>query len=451
MRPFSIPIFAAMLLIGLNSCGTGKGNADAGIGELSPMSSPSASQTVQRATEAGCYSWGEATATAAVAIASLPNRPLFSTQCERPHHLQVFAVIDVPRSSAEESPRPTDAGSRCGRAYGAFIGKKPPKGVVSPDQQAAIPYLHWMIPDNDAEARSQPRRLICSFFQADPQISVMQSWTGVVQRAAVVPGANELYNFGPDVSASDRAQIQEWTAYGVLLQEIMFERPIKEFTTIASRDLRWLAREDCKVRPAGMPDCIGQATMIYSDVWAMGGCFPAPVKVACFDVASLANFRWDDRSNNLKTFAHEVHHVYQQQLVPNFWRSTMVAPNTVRASGPIWLWEGAAEWVGWRIAMDLETTNYATKRAEWEQIARQINQPLNKFETVAASDSVVNAYQFYVLALDELLTLAPAGASSLSSFYEEINAGTQWKTAFKRAFGLSVEEFYGHFETVRPH
>lgn len=266
--------------------------------------------------------------------------------------------------------------------------------------------------------------------------------------AVTVPGPHELYRFGPDVTAGDRANVQEWTAYGVALQERLLGRRFTRFTILASRDARWLAKEDCRTRPPGMPDCVGQQTEIYRDA-LMGGCYPAPVKVACTLVFSFAVRGLTTDAFRGWQFAHEAHHVLHGQIHPTAWRATQVPSDRVWATGPVWLLEGAANYVGWQVQFERGISTYETERAEWEEWSRRIDLPLERLETVAVSDRTLNAYQLYSLALDELIKLAPDGPRAITAYYRATAQGTAWKTAFRQAFGLSVTSFYRAFAKTR--
>lgn len=263
-----------------------------------------------------------------------------------------------------------------------------------------------------------------------------------------VPGRSEVYRFGPDMTSGDRGRVREWTAYGVALQERMLGRRFTRFTILASHDPRWLAKEDCRTRPPGMPNCIAQQTEIYRGS-LMGGCHPAPVAVACAVVASLDVRGLDTAAFRGLQFAHEAHHVFHGQVYPSAWRATQVPPDQVWSTGPVWLLEGAANFIGWQVQFQRGLMSYETERAEWEEWSRRIDLPLQRLETLAVSDRTVNAYHLYSLALDELMKLVPAGPRAITTYYEATARGTSWKVAFRRAFGMSVATFYKRFAAIR--
>lgn len=229
----------------------------------------------------------------------------------------------------------------------------------------------------------------------------------------------------------------------------MFRRTFTTVTILASGDVRWLAEKDCASRPPSMPNCVQQQMSVFADS-VMGGCRPAPDEVRCFVVASLAVEGPDAPWFKALLYAHELHHVFHGQVYPDAWRATMVPRDQVWATGPVWLLEGAATWVGERASIDQGLVSYATRRAEWEDWSRRIDRPLSQIETLADEERVGFAYWYYALALDELLERAPGGPRSLLTYYEATAKGTAWKTAFQQAFGMSVADFYAEFERIRP-
>lgn len=316
---------------------------------------------------------------------------------------------------------------------------------AEPPASPAAATIASQAPAAPATVAPTPSPTATSTPTSTPTASPVPTPTPIVVK---VPGPNEVYRFGPDLSAGTRAQVKDWVAYSVALQERLLGRRFTRFTTITSRDVRWLATEDCRTRPPGMPNCIAQQMEIYADS-LMGGCYPAPSSVRCFIVGSLGVRGADGPVFGFKVMAHEAHHVFQGQLYPNGWKATMVGNDRVWSIGPVWLLEGAAEWVGWRLTIDRGLVPYDATRAEWEEWSRRIDRPLSELETRGAIDRTGNAYLLSALAVDELIGTAPAGARSLTAYYKAIGRGTAWKTAFKQAFGVSVATFYKRFEATR--
>lgn len=263
-----------------------------------------------------------------------------------------------------------------------------------------------------------------------------------------VPGPDEVYLFGPDVTEAEREDIERWSAYGIHLQELMFGREFTTVTIIASGDVPWLAQKDCETRPASMPNCVEQQTNLFADS-VMGGCRPAPVESGCSVVAWIHS-GLDEPWFKALLYAHELHHVLHGQIYPEAWRATMVPRDEVWSSGPVWLLEGAATWVGERAAIDQGLVSLETRRAEWEEWSRTIDRPLDELESLVEEERAGFSYWYYALAIDELLALAPNGPASLTDYYEATADGVAWETAFEQAFGISVPDFYAEFERIRP-
>jgi hypothetical protein len=121
-----------------------------------------------------------------------------------------------------------------------------------------------------------------------------------------------------------------------------------------------------------------------------------------------------------------------------------------------WIFEGMAEEIAWRALV-------AAGRARDARVAREIRddgafdgnlEPLRAYERDSGRDA---EYALWHFAIRRLLAgvvgrgLAPARRPELSlvRFCEEVAAGRPWKAAFRRSFGLPVEQFYARFEAAR--
>ena len=198
----------------------------------------------------------------------------------------------------------------------------------------------------------------------------------------------------------------------------------------------------------GWASCVADRTDLFQSTWAFAGCTPAPVTIECYQVANLGNFRGDEYIL-FKTFVHEVHHVVQDQIHRDY-LATRSPSSAVRPIGPDWLLEGAAEYIGYRVASDSGRTSMAAARSDWGRIAAGIPGGLSRFETVDGRYSVQNVYHLYALAVDELLKMKGNSARSLAVYYQLLSSGIGWPAAFQQAFGTTLEAFYAHFEGVRP-
>ena len=114
-----------------------------------------------------------------------------------------------------------------------------------------------------------------------------------------------------------------------------------------------------------------------------------------------------------------------------------------RATGPIWLLEGMAEYaealyraeVGPRTYQELRDDN-AFAVASWAGTLE------------ATGDQIfVEGYVLGFLAVD--LLVQRAGEDALLAFYRSTSTGLPWRDAFSEVFGISVDEFYEEFELHR--
>jgi hypothetical protein len=126
-----------------------------------------------------------------------------------------------------------------------------------------------------------------------------------------------------------------------------------------------------------------------------------------------------------------------------------------------WLAEGMAEAIAWRALV-------SSGRADDARVARSVREdalpnpgligrglyPLAAYEHADGAD---REYALWHLAVRRLLLAAvDEGAAprtrpdiSLKRFCERVGAGTEWRKAFERSFGLPVGRFYREFERFR--
>lgn len=122
--------------------------------------------------------------------------------------------------------------------------------------------------------------------------------------------------------------------------------------------------------------------------------------------------------------------------------------NQVRASGPVWLDEGAPEMVGYHVASDRGLTTYGTALATQISRAKQISAPLSSLQTYD-DQNIPSVYSLFHVAADHLVTIAPAGLRSLTTYYDAIGNGVAWPDAFVAAFGMSIDAYYSNFAAYR--
>ena len=206
----------------------------------------------------------------------------------------------------------------------------------------------------------------------------------------------------------------------------------------------WLADQECRFFGHDNDAC-RQST---SQRWASGG--TTAVAGTGGILLYWAHPSWQvDAGESQKIIAHELFHVFQNQLDKLGARNEVTPSNQVRASGPEWLDEGAPEMIGYRVAADRSLKSYPSVLATQIAHSRQVTQPLSAVQTYDEFNVVPNAYSFGHVAADHLVGLAPGGVSALTTYYNALGSGAAWPAAFQSAFGLSVDAYDANFAAYR--
>ena len=152
--------------------------------------------------------------------------------------------------------------------------------------------------------------------------------------------------------------------------------------------------------------------------------------------------------NRQKIIAHEVFHLEQQQLdrdPPNCGGTTS---NPIPACGPVWLTEGAAETMGYRVAAARGLVDLAQEEGELAGRVRGTSLTLDSLAT-DAGQSQSGAWDTMHLAGDHLANVSPNGIRSFVGFWTAIGAGAAWQTAFASAFGATPAQYGAAFDAFR--
>ena len=263
----------------------------------------------------------------------------------------------------------------------------------------------------------------------------------------LTPEQVSVFDLDPTLDESEAAKLKERTLLAIAAHQQHFGVRMTPFTTNASRDATWLATRDCRRYPR-LVDCQQSRTSFFSQIWAVAGCSPAPVQVECYQVVNVGNFTGDD-FQQIKVIFHEIHHVVQYQLHRDY-ISGSTPSNAVRGDGPDWLLEGLPEWSAFWLLSEIGRTTMTEARAAWIPYAAVITKALSGFEAVDGRRSIDGAYRLYAIAVDELMKLNGNTPKSITTYYQLLGERNPWPTAFQRAFGMTVQDFYAHFERVRP-
>jgi len=231
-------------------------------------------------------------------------------------------------------------------------------------------------------------------------------------------------------------------AYAVQDEAVLFGVPITSVRTFASSSPEWLADQFCRFYGHDDDGCRRSKAMGYANGCAEGG--PGAVFL------NWASSCWRyGAAQNQKIIAHELFHTFQWQLDKLFNNNGDPPSNQVPPQGPVWLTEGSAETVGYHVAADRRLfPSYASAIAGQISEARTISTPLSSLET-RSQVQIPNIYTVFLVAVDHLVSITPAGLPALATYLNDLGAGMAWQDAFRTAFGMSVDAYYANFAAYR--
>jgi hypothetical protein len=154
----------------------------------------------------------------------------------------------------------------------------------------------------------------------------------------------------------------------------------------------------------------------------------------CFNAASPNWLALEPDYLKLKIASHEYFHVWQHELF--CYRE------------PKWLFEGLAEWFGYRVIVEEGLVEQAVASAARQQVLQgaPILEPLADQEVLYAAPQP-NQYALWSFAAERLMVRHSAGA--IRGFCAGNREGLRWQEAFEDAFGEPVDDFYASFEEWR--
>ena len=263
------------------------------------------------------------------------------------------------------------------------------------------------------------------------------------------PMPSARFEFGPDMSSESRALVVDWVTVAGYAQLQMLGRTISDFEVEVSGDLAWVSAQECE-KLGVVTGCEANTLRLFSTGGAWAGCTGTTAHRCSVTVnwQKYAPTSPASRVFAFKTFAHEMHHVFQYQTHRQDDGGTPL--NQVRPTGPVWLIEGAAEVVAHHVLDQVGEQSLATTRKTWAASTRKITKPLSQLETYLDLVGLVNPYDMYGLAVDSLVSRSGRGPQSLVEYYRLLGEGVTWQSAFEQSFGQAVGDFYAYFESVRP-
>jgi hypothetical protein len=260
--------------------------------------------------------------------------------------------------------------------------------------------------------------------------------------SAPPPSPNELFYF-EGIPAADQDEIKGDVAYAAQEEAVLLGAAFGPVSTFASTSPDWLADQECRFFGRNDDGCLQSVRQR----WTSGGSTAVGGLGAIFLDWANPNWRYG-AGENQKIVAHELFHVLQYQL-DRLANSGSTPSSQVRPSGPVWLDEGAPEMVGYRVAADRRLVpGYAGVLDGQIRRAKQIGTPLTSLQTYDEAQ-IPGVYSLFHVAVDHLVSIAPAGIHSLTTYLTMLGAGTAWQDAFRAAFGMSVEAYYADFAAYR--
>ncbi|HWX09546.1 MAG TPA: hypothetical protein VNY33_06180 [Gaiellaceae bacterium] len=307
-----------------------------------------------------------------------------------------------------------------------------------PIARAAYFKGHMRAADRKRFVTSQQTRL--TLLRAAAACVVPTPATTSTTTTAPPVATQQTFVFDAGISTTAQNEIRADVDFALRDEARLLGTELAAVSVFTSTSPDWLADQECRFFGHDNDQC-RQST---SQRWASGGTTALGGTGGVF--LYWAHPSWQvDAGENQKIIAHELFHVFQNQLDKLGALNEVTPSNQVRASGPEWLDEGAAEMIGYHVASDRGLKSYPSVLASQIARSKQVTQPLSAVQTCDEFNVVPNPYSFGHVAADHLVGLAPGGVSALTTYYNALGSGTAWPAAFQSAFGLSVDAYGANF------
>lgn len=234
---------------------------------------------------------------------------------------------------------------------------------------------------------------------------------------------------------------KDFIAKGASLVAQAFTYPAigKPFYDVVALDKDWLATA---YKGAGFSDREVQDRVggFATGSPAFGG---ALTNTWNMSVLSRNNSLATDKAGTYQTPGHEFFHGIQERFAGR-------NPGPTGEEIPNWFWEGPAMYVGIHSA---SVAGYIDFKSEGR--ASMVNRFMNgrpsaramSLVDVKANDGVSDPYAIGYAATEYLIS--QVGVERLLNIYAELGKGKSFANAFEAATGLTLSDFYAHFEGVR--
>ncbi|GEM_PF-6831767 len=174
----------------------------------------------------------------------------------------------------------------------------------------------------------------------------------------------------------------------------------------------------------------------------ISGVITLKVMLLCISPVEDVNNRWiaSHRDQIGATLAHEIMHAIQHK----FSDESVTGLSARRASGPVWMVEGAANY----ISRDFQGA-LTYKDREFERVFYRAQDTTKSIDELSYAPPFERFKHYAISHLAIYLLAERFGAPALFDFWRNLGAGHNWENSFARAFGMQMSDFIEKFETLR--
>ncbi len=269
---------------------------------------------------------------------------------------------------------------------------------------------------------------------ASPSLSKTPSASPTVA-ATPTPASAITFSYGPETTEGDRTLVSRGVEYASGYVEAETGQHPVQCTLFVYANLSNLVNAILQSNfPLDSAPSILAARLNVTTAESMpGAVFVATNSYAWQQFSDVERFR---------TAAHEYFHVVQMHLMGPLASQLAAAPSDrVGPQGPMWLFEGAAEYVGWKA---LEDAGLGSLEAHLKDHPLTANVGLAQLETSLTYNADQPDSAIRALSAVRLL-LGSGNPTPLIDYWQRLGDGETWQDAFEHAFGMPVSAFYEQF------
>ncbi len=262
----------------------------------------------------------------------------------------------------------------------------------------------------------------------------------------IVAGAQQgtmSFGFDDNVSAADRRYIAEGAAMAAAYLHSHFgyqrDRPLAIF---ASADPYWLRDQVVAHVDDTLP--VDFVARIANSTGQAGDNFIVVNTGREGVSAELAQRRL--QRNHL--LAHEMAHIMQHDFAGDRDSFLLTDPtNTTELFGPIWLIEGASEYIAYSMLVETMDPGAWHRFDEDRLVARAWStNGAPVLSSMEAQRDWTPELKWPVARVAVQDLVMQSGIGSLPTFWRMLGSGMNWRSAFRQSFGRDVQQFYAQFD-----